>query len=781
LPYTLKHPIDRIGSAYLYCIPQLHRDTEKVKSQLQSITRASAFCYSTYYSLKKIAAEELMTADRQKSVHHILRENLLSLRAIRHTYGATVFLGAFLLFLIQPIMGKLILPELGGASTVWSTSLLFFISLLTVGYLYAHGVSRLSYKMHVFVHGFLLCSAFTLIIILFRVWETPIIPPILGSHSYSFSPLVHVLVILFLGAGVPYFVLSTTSSLAQYWFGRIANSEVSPYRFYALSNGGSLLALLSYPVAVEPFLSLTAQGIIWSIGFLIYTICYALSLLQFAYVRQATLRSDPALRASHNESAPHNPTKKEYARWVGLAALPSFVLIATTTHITQGVAAIPLLWLIPLSVYFVTYILSFAGKRLPEFLFILAPIAALLSIAASIGLTGYFFPTMALTMSALFFCGMICHGELYRQRPHPRYLTAFYLSVSIGGALGAGLSSLAAPLLLKDLWEFPLGMAAVIIVTFWITRYATQKLLTRRQELFVYTAVGFLLVFSFATEILTIRNNTIVSARNFFGAIRIQLSHDKKTGSPLLSLINGRTLHGNQFLSRDLAGTPTTYYSRGSGIGLLFQYAQNQIQGPVRVGAIGLGAGTVASFCTPEDSFIFYEINPNIIDAAKNYFSYLRNCPAAIEIVEGDARISLERELRESGPRSFHIIIIDAFSDDSIPVHLLTKEAFSLYLAHQDKTEGFLAFHISNKYLDLSPLLLNLAKQSGLHAVAVANKTADEPGEVRSSWVLVSRKNALLRYAPVAETAYASTETLLPDMRVWTDDYSNLLSVLKWK
>jgi len=671
-------------------------------------------------------------------------------------YALTIFCSAFLLFLVQPIMAKQILPWFGGSANVWTTCLVFFQLVLLLGYAYSDLiVRRLRGRAQLRLHLALLALSGLML---------PIIP---GAHWKPLggeSPAPLILGLLALTVGLPYFLLSTTSPLVQSWFARRFPGR-SPYRLFALSNLASMLALAGYPFALEPWVTTRMQSYGWSAGYLLFALLCAVCAwysLRTSPPRDAkTMAPDGAAYASEPR-----PTAARQVLWVALAATGSFLLLAVTNHICENISSIPLLWIVPLSIYLLTFILCFDSSRWYSRDLIAATLAAALGVMgwtlASRGLTHRLELQIAVFCIGLFIACMFCHGELARLKPPPRYLTRFYLMVSAGGALGSTLVGIVAPLILPAYFELSAGLGACALLL---------ALQVRRQHpVFVMLAVAAVL-FTVGTAGWGIRefyDGTILATRNFYGVLRVQEGGTE--AGRHLSLVHGTILHGNQYLAPDLARIPTTYYTQRSGVGRALE-SMHPTTRRLKVGVIGLGTGTIAAYGSKGDVYRFYDINPAVIRIANSEFTYLRNSEAMIETPLGDARLSLEREPAQN----FDLLAIDAFSSDSIPVHLLTQEALTIYHRHM-KPGGIIAFHVTNRYLNLVPVVERLADAQGLHAVLVSDDI-EQGLSSRSDWVLVSDSAGSLAVPLIA----AAAKPIEPrrDWPAWTDDFNNIVQVLK--
>ena len=672
-------------------------------------------------------------------------------------YAATIFVSAFLLFLVQPIMAKQILPWFGGSANVWTTCLVFFQTTLLLGYAYADlVVRRTSARTQLRIHVALL--AFSCIVL-------PIVPGVQWKPLGTESPSLLILALLAATIGLPYFLLSTTSPLVQAWFSRSFPGR-SPYRLFALSNLASMLALLGYPIGLEPWVTTRFQSYGWSAAYVGFALlCGACA---WYSLRPARMQAEQAQEnnASPADEAP--PAGSRQLLWAMLAATGSFLLLAVTNHLCQNISSIPLLWVVPLSIYLLSFILCFDGRGWyrPD---IFAPM-----LAAALGVMAW---TLAdhelahkLELQIGVFCVglllacMFCHGELARLKPAPRYLTRFYLMVSAGGAVGSALVGLVAPLVLPAYFELAFGLAACAALLAFQVR--------RRHPVFVVLAIVAVLftVGAGVWQVHDFYDGTVLATRNFYGVLRVQMFGGGSDASRHRSLIHGTILHGTQYLEPDLARQPTTYYTQTSGVGRALE-SMHPTTRPLKVGVIGLGTGTLATYGSKGDIYRFYDINPAVIVIANRDFTYLKDSDATIQTVLGDARLNLERE----APQGFDLLAIDAFSSDSIPVHLLTNEALGVYLKHM-KPGGIIAFHLTNRFLDLIPVVKQLADARHLFSVLIADD-GDEGMASRTDWVLLSDREASLQVPQIAEAA-SEFETR-PNLRLWTDDFNNIVQILK--
>lgn len=676
-------------------------------------------------------------------------------------YSCTIFLSAFLLFQVQPLIGKIILPWFGGSAAVWSTCLLFFQILLLLGYLYAHLTTRfLSPKKQALVHIFLLAASIALL---------PITPSGAWMPKGGEDPALLIVGLLAVSIGLPYFMLSTTGPLVQAWFARERPGSV-PYRLFALSNFGSMLGLLSYPVVFEPWLTVRLQSVGWSVAFGGFAlICGALAC--------RGLLADKSLPVHDEIAANEPPRASTLTRWTLLAACPSILLMAVTSYLTQYVAPIPFLWVLPLSLYLLSFILCFEGKAwyrrgwyLP--LLVLGFGGITYSLRGDITEAGVWV-AIALFCGGLFVSCMVCHGELAKLKPHPEYLTFFFLMISFGGAIGGVFVAFIAPHFFNGDYELPIGMAATVVLVLTIlTRdpsFRSPRIFGKAAWL-TTMAMTVTLVSTLAYGAVMLISESKLMARNFYGTLRVFDAGDDKELQR--TLIHGTIVHGEQYLVKERRRWPTTYYGENSGVGMAILASRNT--GPQRVGVVGLGAGTLAAYGRAGDYYRFYEINPLVIRLARSEFSFLADCPATIELALGDARLSLEHEQAQR----FDVLAVDAFSGDSIPVHLLTREAFAVYFRHL-KPGGILAVHISNKYLDLTPVVKLAADHYAKEARLVDSDIDDEAdkGEYTSSWILISDRPEIFDVKEFVDTA--EEIELKRAIRPWTDDYSSIYAILK--
>ncbi len=667
-------------------------------------------------------------------------------------YAATIFVSSFLLFLVQPLIARLILPWFGGSAAVWTTCMLFFQVLLLAGYGYAHFLaSKLPQgKRQPIVHSLLLLAAVALL---------PIAPSDAWKPAGDDEPISRILLLLGATVGLPYFLLASTSPLLQAWFARARPGE-DPYRLFAISNLASLVALLGYPFLVEPFLAAGQQVRAWSWLFAAFAVLCAV-------VAWRTPAGEPAVRAQADGSG---LSRTNVLLWLALSATGSVLLLAVTNHLTQNVAAVPLLWLLPLTLYLASFIIAFEGRNWyrPQLLWPLV-LLALGAMAWLVADTDYHFNLpvqLGVFLPGLFLACLFCHGELYRMRPTPRHLTAFYLIVSAGGALGGLLVAVVAPLAFNAYYELGIGLVVVgLLAALRFTALGRVPGLLSLAALLGASAAA-------AYDGLRYHEDVRLSERGFYGVLRVKEYGSSGEPGHLRRLVHGAIMHGEQYMDDARRGLATTYYTETSGIAAAIE---SRGERPLRVGVIGLGTGTIAAYGKKGDVYRFYDIDPRVMDIARNEFTYLADSEAEIELALGDARLTLEREV----PQRFDVLAVDAFSSDAIPVHLITKEALGVYLKHV-RPDGIVAFHVSNRFLDLIPVVARLAKEHGAQALRVTDDPDDEDDSVRSrsDWVLVSRDPAALKRPAIVDAGAKPAEDR-PDWRTWTDDYSNLIQILK--
>lgn len=672
---------------------------------------------------------------------------------LKSLFAGTIFSSAFLLFLVQPLIAKQILPWFGGSAAVWSICMVFFQVVLLAGYAYSDWITRLSARLQARVHiALLLLSLFFLPIVTNPRWKPD------GTED----PTLWILGLLLTTIGLPYFLLSTTGPLVQSWLARTPWGQ-QVYRYFSLSNLASLASLLAYPVLIEPRTALLEQAMGWSWGYVVFVLLCAGASAYAARQTGATARPSTPVRPP-TEAGPA-PTTGTYLVWLGLPALGSWLLLAITNHITQNVAAIPFLWVLPLSVYLLSFVLTFESDRWYR------RSLALPATAIALGLCAYGLQdslgsnvktALPLYVIGLFVLCMFLHGEMARMRPGPRYLTRFYLMLSLGGALGGIAVGLAAPQVLPAYYE--LGIGLVLTALLGIVVFRTQWLLMAGSALLAALCAAFLLV-----QVRGDMSDARQMMRNFYGTLISLDSRDaEQPDNSVRQLYHGSVKHGEQYLTERRRREPTTYYGATSGIGRAIASAPKEAR---HVGLIGLGAGTLATYGRPGDTYRVYEINPHVFELADREFTFLKDSEATITRVLGDARLAMERET----PQAFDVLAVDAFSGDSVPIHLITAEAMDVYLRHM-QPEGVVAFHVTNRFLNLPPVVEKIALSKDLH-VAFIHDEAQGSDLRRTDWVLVSRSATRLQQ-PLIKDATSPVQPIT-GLRLWSDDFNNLFGVLK--
>ncbi len=663
-------------------------------------------------------------------------------------YAGTIFLSAFLLFLVQPVVAKQILPWFGGSAAVWTTCMVFFQSILLAGYAYADFTSKLGLRRQALLHAGLLLVSLALL---------PILPDTSWKPAGEAEPIGRILLLLTATIGLPYFLLSSTTPLLQAWYWQRFRSAV-PYRLFALSNFASMLALLGFPVLFEPALSLPQLGIGWSVLYGVFVVVCAIT----GYL---SARGAPASGSQTQATTPAAPLLlNRQLLWLALSAMGSMMLLAVTNHVTQNIASVPFLWVIPLALYLLTFILCFDHPRwYKRNLF-------LVLLAVSVPAMAWFIGSLNLRVAApLYFAGMfvacmVCHGELAALKPDPSHLTRFYLMISVGGALGAVLIAIVAPLTLPGYFE--LGIVLVLLAALLAIQLQGALALTA----IAVTAASLVLVVRGAMDY---TDGIRLMQRDFYGVVR---TRDWQDPSPYRTMFHGAIMHGGQLLGPKFKNVPADYFSPGSGYGRVFATLNETAPQPRSVGVIGLGAGVLAAYGRPGDSMVFYEISQKVVDIAKIEFTLMADSGAKIDVVMGDGRLSLERE----EPRRYDVMGIDAFSGDSIPMHLITREAMALYARHL-KEDGVIVFQATNRFVNLPPVIKKLAAEVGMHAVLVSDTppAADDYTYWYSATdqVVVSRNKALLKSGALAKGAVEIDD--LPGLPTFTDAHHNLVRILK--
>lgn len=795
-------------------------------------------------------------------------------------YALTIFISAFLLFQVQPMIAKIILPWFGGGAAVWSACLMFFQMALLLGYLYSHAVTKwLAPRAQTILHTVLLLAALAM----------PVMPGAQWKPADEKEPLLRIVLLLSATVGLPYLMLSTTGPLLQAWYTRASGGKV-PYRLFALSNFGSFLALLSFPFVFEPRLTSTEQTTVWHVAFGVFAV---LAIYTGWNMVRAIPAGDQTAVAESTEAV--QPIRfGRLMLWIALAACASVLLLAISSHLTQNVAPMPFLWVLPLSIYLLTFILAFES----ETIYTRGTFLPLL--AASLGIAAYLlsednrdgFGPIYMWSVILFVCCMVCHGELALQKPHPKQLTLFFLMVSVGGALGGLFVAMIAPVVFVGYFELAVGLgmcgllaaylvwtempdtwrhsqgwavtgltvvvftqlwyhwktytdtfssyamfAIAMTFTFAVAASATWIEVVKKPEAgsswmlrmvwaapllanlirlaippapeegliqfclltAACSATGLLLCWNRGEEgRLTIGSLRTASAflgvilvahlayyqhwnltgyrylvRNFYGGLKVRDEVGTEGTTDNRALVHGTINHGSQLLDANRRREATSYYSPKSGFGRAMRTFQER-SGNVRVGITGLGAGVTASFCRAGDYFRFYELNPVVRDIATTWFTFYNDCPGDKDIYLGDGRLALERQQSQQ----FDLLAMDAFSSDSVPVHLLTKEAFALYEKHL-KPGGVLAINISNRYLNLEPVVTRNARDFGMTAALVEDDAKGADYYSSTSWMLCTKDKAFFSSALFKDDKNVTFPADDAKVRQWTDGYSNLFQIMK--
>ena len=726
-------------------------------------------------------------------------------------FAGTLFISASLMFVLQPLFGKILLPLLGGSPAVWNTCMVFYQSILFLGYLYAHSIStRFDQHRQIQIHG---------AIILISFLALPVALPENTVPPTNSDPTFWLLWILFLAIGLPYFVVSTTAPLVQKWFANIGHhTSHDPYYLYAASNTGSLIALLSYPFLLEPAIGLANQKAYWSIGYMILCLLIA----GCAFVLWKTQQNTIIVQDSTPEENNLRLTRKLH--WMALAFVPSSLLLGLTNFISTDIASVPLLWIIPLTLYLLSFVIVFSkwNDKIHPVMVKLQPIVLLPFIAyafinpADLPYWAY----LCLHLLAFFFAVMVCHGELAKDRPHTRYLTTFYLIMSFAGMLGGMFNTFVAPFIFNGIYEYPIMIVAALLLRPGVVVSLNKGLLLQIiapalliiTGLILYRSVNDLLPYFdvivislIALTVLTyflrakpiafalltgaiiflslglhgLSSHTLYQERTFFGVLAVResvLADEQKQPEKYHELFHGTTKHGAQRLAANLAKIPLTYYSRPGPMGQLFKEFDNNNQNWT-IGIVGLGAGALACYAKDQQNWTLYEIDPLVIDIASNpdYFSYLKLCSHNTTMRVGDARLSLEKEPGQK----FDLLVMDAFSSDSVPTHLLTEEALELYFKKL-KPNGILAFHITNRHLLLKKVLSIHAEHLHLSALIQEFKPQqDMPLVVATDWVVMAKNPEILAPLSLSRLGKWQKLPLYFDMKPWTDDFTNIVKI--WK
>jgi spermidine synthase len=686
-------------------------------------------------------------------------------RELLWIYSFAIFLSAFLLFQVQPLIGKFVLPWFGGMPSVWTTCMLFFQLLLFGGYAYAHLATRwLAPRSQSIVHGILLAAACLLL---------PIIPSDSLKPLGTEEPISRIIVVLGLTVGAPFFVLSATGPLLQGWFSRTHRSR-SPYRLYALSNVGSLLALVTFPTVFDWLLPTRFLAAMWSVCFVIFAVLCGIC------AWGAAGRDALPARDDSRDVVAEPPGWGTWLLWFALAMVPSVLLLATTNQVCLDVAPVPFLWVLPLTLYLLSFILCFDSDRwYSRRVFIPATMVAFACVCYALhqGPLASFSLQICAYFAALFFCAMVCHGELVRRKPDVRHLTSFYLVISAGGAAGGIFVGIIAPLIFTGYYELHVGLFACAFLIIVVLALDRRQIPFRGWGMIIWPllVVAVLALGADLSANALQGEQVITVVRNFYGVLRVKESQhtygegDDRQKRAIRGLWNGRIQHGFQYLDPELRDVATSYYTYTSGVGRALSLPSDH---PRRVGLVGLGTGTLATYARPGDHFRFYEINSKVEEIAHKDFTFLADCKGEVEIIRGDARLNLAREQ----PQGFDVLVLDAFSGDAVPVHLLTREAFEIYLTHMT-ADGIIAVHISNRHFALQPVVLALADFHHLSTATIVAPRSASAGN--SLWVLVSASPKALQARRIQTSRVKKSR---PGRVLWTDDHASLFQVwlLEW-
>lgn len=766
-------------------------------------------------------------------------------------FALTIFVSAFLLFQVQPLIARYILPWFGGAPSVWTTCMLFFQMILLAGYAYSHGLTTwLKPKSQAIVHIVLLLSAIIFL---------PIIPSESLKPEGTESPTWQILILLLMTIGLPYFLLSTTGPLIQAWF-RNRFPGRSPYGLFSLSNAGSLLALVTFPVLFEPRLGTAEHAVYWSFGFGIFIVFCGWCAISTLLTSKSDAENKIEVKENFDDIEPAVPGLGDLVMWLLLSLVPSILLLASTNQICQEVAVVPFLWVLPLSLYLISFIICFVDEKPPKSpkdeaensaiwffrlmmgynrtfhgtIMVLGVVLALYCL--NVGTSADLLVQIGGFSMALFGCCMTCHGELAKARPHPKYLTLFYLFVSIGGAMGGLFCVLVAQSLFLDYWELHIGLFGAVFLTFFallrqrewdsirniseevviwglvfgvfffqlaelgeepqrkyilfgalaffviriaIRLFASGNVVLRR-NLTMGTSALFMIAVSagiaggLVSQASSGEKDIVVRKRDFYGILKvIEYEHS-------YTLLNGRINHGFQYKDEQWEMERSSYYAPGSGVGVAITYHPKRITGnTMKIGVIGLGTGTLAAWGEAGDLVRFYEINPEVEEIAQEQFTYIKKSPAEVDIVLGDARVKMQQQLKEDKPQGFDVLVVDAFSSDAIPRHLLTLECIELYRKHLNE-DGILAIHISNRFLDLEPICYHLAiatKYESLLFEYGSEDTEWEDGDTDSSWVLLTNNTEFMDNPEVIarEEIWGNQPEI-----IWTDNFGSIFQVINF-
>ena len=683
------------------------------------------------------------------------------------------FLSAALLFQVQPIIARYILPWYGGSPSLWTACMMFFQAALLLGYLYAHLLGqRVPEKHQPIVHFALLALSMLLL---------PIGPPESWIPAVVGWPGIEIMMLLAISVGVPFVLIAASGPLLQRWYAGVYPSR-SPFRLYALSNLGSLVGLLTYPFLIEPQFSLSSQTTAWSIAYAVLVVLFVFCGL--AYRRQGL--------GAWSSTPEHRPlTLADRLLWVSLAACGSTVLLAITNQICQDVAVVPFLWILPLSLYLLTFIICFErdawySRKVWWPLLAIAVVLVVELMFEEFTLdTTTLLNQFGIYSFTLLACCMICHGELARSRSAVPQLTTFYLYVALGGVLGGVFVNIVAPLIFTGFWELHVCLVATVLLAGVCAARDGPSFSKRRRRLAFAAAWSVLVAALSVLMVMQVQSGRVDSihvTRGFFGVLYVD-EWDAGTSEHERHLYHGKIRHGLQLLSPQMQRWPTAYYGVDSGVGAAIRqhprrFSPDPRNRALNIGVVGMGVATLSAYGREHDSIRYYEINPQVLEIAHEYFRYVQNGKAATTVVLGDARLSMRYELAETGSNDFDVLVLDAFSSDSVPVHLLTEEAFDLYSRHL-RQDGILAIHTTNQFVDLSPVVRASGDRLGMQTVLVSG-AAERQYEEANDWVLITSNRDFL-----GSRSLRALRTPWPEQSMrtvhWTDDFSNLFDVISWR
>ncbi len=689
-------------------------------------------------------------------------------------FATTIFLSSFLLFQVQPLIGKHILPFYGGSSAVWVTAMFFFMVALAVGYVYALLLSKLRPLYQGGIHGLVILATSVSLYTHSTMWPSAITPTATDITVSFTDPVIAVFLTLLLTIGLPFALLSSTSSLLQLWYGELSGKE--PFSLYSISNIGSLLGLLSYPILFEPFLTTYTQGLLWSVGVFFYALLLLIVVAVFVFGVKSTIALPVTTHAS---AAVSKVSLRTFFTWMFIAAVPVMVLLAGTSFMTVSIAPVPFLWVGPLALYLLSFIFTFReGGRPPmwanEAFVVLASILALFLVLTT---EPRVFVAIAVTHLALFAISHWCHEHLYAKRPEAKHVTLFYVALSLGGIVGSLIIKISSSYLLVlpiELLIILVGSVAVIALQWFAAERDYIPMASKLQLRIIAVTVLSLVLASSFIYVSVKQSNLIASERNFFGYKAVVDNTDKEIA--IWSMQHGLTNHGYQvFEDGKPVVLPVSYYGESSGIGKAFSHLRASGKEQPRIVIAGLGSGGLSAYCKPTDDFTFIEIDEEVVSLAREHFTYLASCPNHTMVVN-DGRLALEAERMADNTRPYDLIILDAYADDMMPVHLMTFEAIETYKALLAK-DGILAVHISSRYLNLLPVLKALAEETGMAARHYYDEKPTSKSSAPSNWVLLSPAESTFE-----NEVFDVMETFSDDLKplLWTDTYSALLPIIRF-